>query len=111
MSHHQFWRDILFATQILVRHKYREDLCESIDSIVQFLQEDTQWNLRVSSWHQPLTYVMNDMAEPTEDVPKVIDFIEKRLALWNNDNLINGYKNYIDFLLKAYVKKKSSSGL
>ena len=102
--------DILFASKILWQHNYREDLQDCINSILKFQQENMQWNLRVGSWDNPLTYVMNDMASPSEDMPKLIDFIEKQLPSWNNDGLIIGYKRYISFLLQAYVKKDSSLG-
>ena len=110
MSHLLFWQDILFATQVLHYSTVNEPVRSYRDEIVQFLQQEMDWNLRVISWANPMRYIMNDVADPLEDLPKLFDFINSKLPPWQNNDLIRGYLMYLNLLLYRYVKERSSSG-
>ena len=66
-------------------------------------------NMIVTSWNQPFLFTINDMAEPTEDLPKLFRFVEARLPFWNSE-LHADYIKYLKECLERYVRKTANIG-
>lgn len=105
MNRSELWQGVLLATRILWIHSEREPFWPYVNEIVEFLRKDMTFNLHVTSWVQPMLYIMNDAADPTKDLPKLLDFIESRLTDWEDNSLVKAYADHLKFLLEQYHKK------
>lgn len=112
MSHLKFWNEVIFATRILWIHSQTYPLLRTqyVKDILKFLQNEMTCNFRVLSWEDEVFYVMNDFAEPSEDMTKLFHYLDERLPSWENHHLILGYRNYLEFLLDKYVIEYSCAG-
>ena len=103
-SHYKFWQDVLLATRLLWIHSERSvELFPYTDEILDFMREDMALALTVSSWVQPMLYVLNDLADPAKDIPKLLDFIDSHLIDWNDNKLIEAYRNHVGDLYEKYM--------
>lgn len=104
MSHAIFWKGFLMATRLLWLHSERELQYPYVTEILEFIKRDMAVKLEITSFVQPMLYVMNDMAKPQEDIPKLVDFIETHLIDWNNSSLIKAYSDHVKDLMDEYMK-------
>ena len=100
-SYFNFWQDVLLSTLVLYQHtKVQFPTFVYTNEIVRFLQEEMKWNLRVKSWEYSLVYVMNDLAEPSQDMPKLFAFIESQS--WKDIDIIGEYLCHLKSLLSKH---------
>ena len=102
-SHFAFWQQVLLATRILWIHSEMDTvLFPYVDQIIDFMRDDMSLNLRVVSWVKPMIYVMNDLADPKEDIGKLLKFIDSHMIEWNDHPFIKAYAEKIEELLTDY---------
>ena len=121
MPHFEFWQNVFFATIHMWNHIHIRNMWNHSQSspllwnyytrnIVRFLREQMTVNMIVNSWNDPPIFVANDMAEPTEDMPKLFNYIETLIAPLPNHSLYRAYLEHLQWLLDDYVKKQSVIG-
>ncbi len=100
-----FWKDVISATQDLWRHSQDYPLLNAyyVKDIIKFLCGELSCDFRVTSWEHGVFYVMNDTADPVEDLLTLFRFIDKRLPAWENHLVIKGYRIYLQRLLDKYL--------
>lgn len=112
MPHFEFWQNVFLATRLLWIHSQPSPLLWNYytKNIVRFLREEMTANMIVNSWNDPPVFVVNDMAEPTEDMPKLFNYIESLIEPLPTHSLYRAYLNHLRWLLEDYVRKQSIAG-
>ena len=99
-----FWQKVLLATRILWMHSEQSAvLFPYVDKILEYMQNSMDLNLGVSSWFQPMIYVINDKADPKKDITKLCEFIDSRIEGWDNNKFIQAHRNHINEMLDDYL--------
>ena len=99
-----FWQKVLLATRILWIHSEQSAvLFPYVNEILEYMQNSMELNLRVSSWVQPMIYVMNDKADPKKDITKLCEFIDGRIEDWDNSKFIKAYQDHLKEMLDDYL--------
>ena len=59
-------------------------------------------NLRVTSWIEPMEYVINDLAYPPTNIKLLMEFIDENTSLWNHPIAFKNFRQYLTRLLVAF---------
>ncbi len=105
MSHFHFWQKVALTTRSLWLQSQDNDLSREWQTpdIIKFLEENMMVRLTVVSWESPFKFLMNDVADPTQDLPKLFDYIQTQLPLWENQALYEDYVNFLETMLDEYM--------
>ena len=105
MSHFNFWHKVLLTTHSLWLQSQDHVLLreKQTPSIIKFFEENMTVRLIVISWESPLKVLMNDVAEPIEDLPKLFDYIQTQIPSWENQPLYKDYVNFLVTMLEDYM--------
>lgn len=103
MKKFKLWQCVLLATQILWKQSEEFYFWPEVDIIIDFLRDETTFNLQLNSMTTPVLYQMNDDADPSVDLRNLINFIEKSNLLENK--YIKLYNDLLRELLSDYEKK------
>ncbi len=103
MSHNAFWIKVVEATRHLWKISSEAPQFWYMVDILDFMENRMDLNFRMQSFLNPVTFEINDMADPETDLPRLIDFIKAKCKIWKHNDYCLLYLRELEQLLGNYM--------